>query len=273
VRVYGLDPFREQRALGSRVGVLFAEDGLYQHRSVHENLSFFASLHGLNRERIQQVLEISGLADQSSQAVDKLSSSLKRRLAFGRAILHNPQALLLEEPFARCDQASIDLLKRAIRQLAQAGAAILILNSDQASLEDVCDRIYRLERGSLDAVDLLANSSDSLPPFKIPVRLEGKVALINPADILFADASEGRAVLQTAAERLPTQFTLGELETRLARRGFFRAHRSYLVNLQHVKEVIPYTRDSFSLRLDDPAETKIPLSKQAAAELKELLGF
>ena len=70
-----------------------------------------------------------------------------------------------------------------------------------------------------------------------------------------------------------TQFTLAELEQRLARSGFFRAHRAYLVNLQHVKEVIPYTRDSFSLRLDDAANTEIPLSKTAAGELKELLGY
>jgi ABC-2 type transport system ATP-binding protein len=59
----------------------------------------------------------------------------------------------------------------------------------------------------------------------------------------------------------------------LARSGFFRAHRSYLVNLQHVKEVIPYTRNSFSLRLDDPQNTEIPLSKSAAGELRELLGY
>ncbi|MBN2392497.1 MAG: LytTR family transcriptional regulator DNA-binding domain-containing protein, partial [Anaerolineae bacterium] len=54
---------------------------------------------------------------------------------------------------------------------------------------------------------------------------------------------------------------------------FFRAHRSYLVNLQHVKEVIPYTRNSFSLILNNEAETEIPLSKSAAAELRELLGY
>jgi ABC-2 type transport system ATP-binding protein len=45
------------------------------------------------------------------------------------------------------------------------------------------------------------------------------------------------------------------------------------VNLQHVKEIIPYTRNSFSLRLDDPAHTEIPLSKNAAGELKDLFGY
>ncbi|HAY85846.1 MAG TPA: hypothetical protein DCY42_13285 [Chloroflexi bacterium] len=107
----------------------------------------------------------------------------------------------------------------------------------------------------------------------IPAKLEGRVALVNPTDILFAIAQDNKAYLQTANDLFPTQFTLSELEKRLSRSGFFRAHRSYLVNLQHVKEVIPYTRDSFSLRLKDSANTEIPLSKSAARELRELLGY
>ena len=87
--------------------------------------------------------------------------------------------------------------------------------------------------------------------------LEGRVALVNPGEILFADAAEGRAYLQTLEGRLPTQFNLSELENRLARSGFFRAHRGYLVNLQHVKEVIPFTRNSFSLRLDGPLDMRM----------------
>jgi len=83
----------------------------------------------------------------------------------------------------------------------------------------------------------------------------------------------GQACLHTPDASLPTHFTLNELEERLSRSGFFRAHRAYLVNLQHVKEVIPYTRNSFSLRLDDSASTVIPLSKSAAGELRDLLGY
>jgi ABC-2 type transport system ATP-binding protein len=100
------------------------------------------------------------------------------------------------------------------------------------------------------------------------------VALLNPGDILFADVEEGRAILTTTSgDRLQTQFTLTELENRLKLKGFFRAHRGYLVNLQHVTEVIPFTRNSFSLRLDDEAETLIPMSKAAAANLKSLLDY
>ena len=59
----------------------------------------------------------------------------------------------------------------------------------------------------------------------------------------------------------------------MSRSGFFRAHRAYLVNLQQVKEVIPYTRDSFTLRLKDAAGTEIPLSKSAERDLRDLLGY
>jgi ABC-2 type transport system ATP-binding protein len=109
--------------------------------------------------------------------------------------------------------------------------------------------------------------------FKIPVKLEDRVVLVNPGDILFAEAESGRASLRTREGSLLTQFTLAELEERLARSGFFRAHRSYLVNLQHVKEVIPFTRNSFSIRLDDEKRTLIPLSKAAAAELRDMLKY
>ena len=133
--------------------------------------------------------------------------------------------------------------------------------------------VYRLEHGRV--VDSYSPQEQERPdlPFMIPARLEGRVALVDPADILFVFAQDDRAVLQTAEGGLPTQFTLAELEKRLARSGFFRAHRGYLVNLQHVKEVIPYTRNSFTLVLDDEQETEIPLSKSAARELRELLGY
>jgi DNA-binding LytR/AlgR family response regulator len=90
---------------------------------------------------------------------------------------------------------------------------------------------------------------------------------------MFVYAQVDRAYLQTTVDRYPTQFTLSELEKRLSRSGFFRAHRGFLVNLQHVKEVIPYTRDSYSLKLKDNAGTEIPLSKAAARELRGLLGY
>ncbi|MFZ5915406.1 MAG: LytTR family transcriptional regulator DNA-binding domain-containing protein [Chloroflexota bacterium] len=273
VRLAGSDPATDRERFSRQVGVLFAEDGLYKYQSPLGNLKFQRRLRALPQSRVEEVLALVGLADQTHARLEKLPSGLARRLAFGRAILHAPSVLLLFEPFARCDEASISLLSRLIRQQAEGGAAVFILADDAANLAALCDTIYILAQGRLAELYRPQTGQRGELPFKIPVRLEGKVALINPGDILYADAQSGRAFLNTTEGRLPTQFTLAELEDRLARSGFFRAHRGYLVNLQHVKEVIPYTRNSFSLVLDDAAGTEIPLSKSAAGELRELLGY
>ncbi|MGW8251586.1 MAG: LytTR family transcriptional regulator DNA-binding domain-containing protein, partial [Anaerolineales bacterium] len=175
--------------------------------------------------------------------------------------------------FIRCDANSITLLSGLMRQLAETGMAVLILADDTAHLTPLSDVIYSLQQGQLVDTRRRDEVRQDFYSFKIPVRIDEKVVLLDPVSILYAEAESGRARLQTADRSLPTQFTMSELEERLSRSGFFRAHRSYLVNLQHVKEVIPYTRNSFTLRLDDETGTEIPLSKSAAGELRELLGY
>jgi ABC-2 type transport system ATP-binding protein len=138
----------------------------------------------------------------------------------------------------------------------------------------LCDTVHILNQGRIAETHHPQEEQEASFPFKIPAKLEDKkVVLLNPSDVLYAYAGQGRAYLVTVEGHLPTQFTLAELEERLTRSGFFRAHRGYLVNLQHVKEVIPFTRNSFSLRLNDSDSTEIPLSKSSASELSDLLGY
>lgn len=274
VRITGCDPATERLRFSQAVGVLFEEDALYPTRSPRGNLAFHARLRGLPGARVDEVLRLVGLADHGDAKFDQLSSGLRRRLAFGVAVLHVPRVLLLVAPFARCDDASISLMSQLIGQHADGGGAALIMADTDSYLARLCHTIYELDQGRIVAQrHPQEDAAESRLPFKIPVKLEGRVALVNPADILYVVVEDGRALLQTQTERLPTQFTLSELEQRLARSGFFRAHRAYLVNLQHVTEVIPYTRSTFSLRLDDAEGSKIPLSREAARELRELLDY
>jgi ABC-2 type transport system ATP-binding protein len=110
-------------------------------------------------------------------------------------------------------------------------------------------------------------------PFKVTARKEDRILLYDPGEILYATSRESKTYLRTAHEEAVTTFTLQELENRLTGRGFFKAHRAYLVNLQHIKAVIQFTRNSYMLQLDDPQESMIPLSKQSEKELQELLGY
>ena len=273
VRLAGLDPYHEREAFSRQVGVLFSEDNIYKRLTVLGNLQFYCRLWRLPKTRAVEVMEQVGLVDHSSTITEKLSSGLLRRLALGRAILNTPKVLLLADPFAGCEQASIKLICQVVCKLAESGSAVMIFTHEVENLEMMCNTVYRLDQGRIIESYDPREQKQRQRPFMVPARGEEKIILIDPADILYVLAQDDRTYLQTSEERLPTQFTLAELEKRLSRSGFFRAHRAYLVNLQQVKEVIPYTRDSFSLRLKDAAGTEIPLSKSAERELRELLGY
>ncbi|WP_342565793.1 LytTR family transcriptional regulator DNA-binding domain-containing protein [Paenibacillus sp. FSL R7-0345] len=108
---------------------------------------------------------------------------------------------------------------------------------------------------------------------KIPTRMNDKIILFNPPEIDYVESSDGQTQLSIGGELYPTAFKINELQERLHSYGFFRCHRSYLVNLQKVREVITFTRNSYSLVLDDVAKTSVPLSKTKMAELKEMMGL
>ena len=103
---------------------------------------------------------------------------------------------------------------------------------------------------------------------KIPTKVNEKIVLFDPPEIDYIESNDGQSSLHINGEEFPTMFTMNELEERLQHFGFFRCHRSYIVNLQKVREVITWTRNSYSLILDDEKKSNIPLSKTKMAELK-----
>lgn len=96
---------------------------------------------------------------------------------------------------------------------------------------------------------------------KIPAKAGETLLLFNPSDIDFAESASGRTALSVRGEEYACALTLEELSVRLERYGFFRCHRSYLVNMQKVQEVVRWTRNSYALRLENGPESGVPLSK------------
>ncbi len=89
-----------------------------------------------------------------------------------------------------------------------------------------------------------------------------------PKHILFVTSDEGRIVVHAVHGRYGTKSTLADLEARLLPHGFFRAHRSHLVNLNHVAEVLPWTNGSYKLTMSDRERTEILVSRYNAKDLK-----
>jgi DNA-binding LytR/AlgR family response regulator len=103
---------------------------------------------------------------------------------------------------------------------------------------------------------------------KIPLYRGETIIPTNVERIMFARAEEGEVIVHAIDGRYRTRGTLGELEQKLASAGFFRSHRSYLVNSSHVREVIPWFNGSYKLIMGDKDKTEIPVSRYNVGDLK-----
>lgn len=110
-------------------------------------------------------------------------------------------------------------------------------------------------------------------PRKIPATCKGRVTLIDPQELLYVTAEGRYASLITVKKIWPTTLTLQEIEERLDPVQFLRIHRAFLVNLDRVKEVIPWFNGTYKILLDEAETTEVPVSRTYVKILRERLDF
>jgi two-component system LytT family response regulator/two-component system response regulator LytT len=109
---------------------------------------------------------------------------------------------------------------------------------------------------------------------KVVVRAQSRLLLVDQREICFASIADGTISVATATvEGQANCRTLEELAEQLDPEAFWRAHRSYLVNIQHIREVVPWFKSSYQLRMDDPRKTEIPVSRNQTRRLRELFNL
>lgn len=119
----------------------------------------------------------------------------------------------------------------------------------------------------------VAAGPEELMTNRIIAESKGKITLVNVNEIFYA-YTEGDAVfIKTFAERMLTRFTLKELEARLHKSNFFRTHRSYIVNIYKVKEILPFFNGTYTLVLEDQERSEVPVSRIQAKKLRKILGY
>lgn len=107
----------------------------------------------------------------------------------------------------------------------------------------------------------------------IPVDQRGKTILLRPDEIVYIYTDKDNVFVKTHRESYLTRFTLRDLESRLSPNLFFRSHRCYLVNIQRMRELIPYFNGTYTVVVDDAERSEIPVSRTQSRKLKEILGL
>jgi ABC-2 type transport system ATP-binding protein len=159
VLVFGASAVSNPAEVRRRVGLAPQQISLYPTLTGQENLEFFGKLHGLaptvRRQRVEQMLELVGLAPRRDDAVRTYSGGMQRRLNLACSLIHEPRLLLLDEPTAGVDPQARENLFEVIRQIASAGTTIIYTTHYIEEAERLCDRIAILDEGRIAAVGTL----------------------------------------------------------------------------------------------------------------------
>lgn len=136
------------------IGLVSHHALLYGDLTAAENLEFYARLYQLDQrqERVMSALKTVGLAARQRDPVRSFSRGMIQRLTIARATLHEPDVLLLDEPYTGLDQDATRLLDQLLRQEVERGRTILMITHDLGRGLDLCDRVAILSRGKIDQI-------------------------------------------------------------------------------------------------------------------------
>jgi heme exporter protein A len=153
VRVAGYRLPNEAAAVRARLGVVSPLPLLYGDLTAEENLRFYGRMYGIPdlEPRITEVLEMVGLDARRRDLVRTFSRGMQQRLAIGRAVLHDPDVMLFDEPYTGLDQDASSMLDEVLKTVAARGRTVVMTSHDLARAEDLATRFDILSRGVINA--------------------------------------------------------------------------------------------------------------------------
>ena len=153
--VLGMDPALQGPAIRSRLGVVPQEDNLDTELTVWDNMAIYGRYFGLPRsvirERAQELLDFVQLGDRRQDRVDPLSGGMKRRLTIARALVNQPELLLLDEPTTGLDPQARHLVWERLYQLKLQGVTLVLTTHYMDEAEQLCDRLVIMDRARIVA--------------------------------------------------------------------------------------------------------------------------
>jgi heme exporter protein A len=137
----------------ARLGVVSHMPLLYNDLTAEENLEFFARMYGIAKyqSRITEVLTMVGLESRRKDLVGAFSRGMQQRLAIGRAVLHDPDVMLFDEPYTGLDQDASAMLDEVLKSVAAQGRTVVMTSHDLARAEELATRFDVLSRGVIAA--------------------------------------------------------------------------------------------------------------------------
>ena len=264
---------------GRRCAFYVETDKGFDRDTVRSYLRFFARVAGGSVTSDEAIAHF-GLKDAAKAPVKKLSPEQRALMNFARMSLFEPEVVFCERPLGDITPDTRGLVQAWLGQVVESGGIVItageplreaLLMPGRAFYEED-GRFFEAQTGD-DGDDAPEYAGDEVRVFKVPAKSGDATLLFDPREVDFVESVNRANFVSVRGELYPVQMTLDELEAELERYGFFRCHRSYIVNVQKVAKVERFTRNSFNLTLADAAQTQIPLAKGRADEMRERYGW
>jgi ABC-2 type transport system ATP-binding protein len=191
------------RQARQRFGYMPEERGLYPKMTVRDQIVYLGQLHGMTRADAQRntatLLERLGLSDRAGDKLEKLSLGNQQRAQIAAALVHDPEVLVLDEPFSGLDPLAVDVVVGVLRERAVAGAPVLFSSHQLDLVERLCDDLVIIAEGTIRAAGSRAElrAGYALPRYVIEVAADAGWLRDHPG-VTLVDLDGARAIFDLA---------------------------------------------------------------------------
>lgn len=190
IRIIG-EPLRESTK--NRIGYLPEERGLYKKLTVADTLIYLASLKGVSgpatRDRATRLLDRMGMLPHQEKKIEELSKGMAQLIQFIAAMVHDPQLVILDEPFYGLDPVNTKLVKDVLRELREQGKAVILSTHMMNEVEELCDRILMINKGRAVLYGGLAEIKEHYRTNSVIVSAQGDLSQIEGVQRATRDGS------------------------------------------------------------------------------------
>lgn len=184
--VAGYDVVTQRDQIKRLINLVFETPNLYERLSGRENLTTFADLYGAPRSRVDELLEMVGIADAADRKVKTYSSGMQQRLLIARALINQPSVLFLDEPTRGLDPVSARDIRGIVSGMSDAGTTVFLTTHYMEEADELCDRVAFLSQGKIVALDspreLKLRYGQPVARVLLDTREEHTLRLDTPAD-------------------------------------------------------------------------------------------
>lgn len=197
--------YRENEIPRQKIGYLPEERGLYKNVKVMDMILYLADLKDYPvkkaKERAFTYLQKFGLEGKDKVSVEELSKGMGQKVQFIASIIHEPEVLILDEPFSGLDPVSQETFKNEIRELANNGTSILLSSHQMNVVEELCDRLFMIHRGEKVIYGTMSDVKNEYANFKCTIKGENSLSLLEEIPkVLRIEQNEDVSVLYLTSD-------------------------------------------------------------------------